>query len=1140
MKYIADLHVHSKFSRATARNLDLENYYVAAQLKGVTLVGTGDFTHPGWFEEISSKLVPAEPGLYRLDQRLERTHDRLVPDSCRAPVRYILTAEISSIYKKRGKTRKNHNLVVVPDLDTAARFSDRLERIGNIHSDGRPILGLDARDLLEILLETSDRGFLIPAHIWTPWFSMFGSKSGFDSLEACFEDLTGYIFAAETGLSSDPPMNWRVSDLDGITLVSNSDAHSPSNLGREANILDTELSFDALRSAIESGRSDRFLGTIEFYPEEGKYHLDGHRNCGVRLWPRQTVSHKGICPVCAKPLTVGVLYRVEELADHETGRKPEKHHAYCSLIPLAEVLADILKVGSKTKKVARAHRKVLETLGPELQVLQEADPAKIEAVGIPLLGEALSRMREGRLNFNPGYDGEYGRIEIFDEVERKRLLGQRELFSTPSTAPHPFRKKTGLPPGGGGSVQKKKRRPAPEKKAANLRRSAEVRLNDEQRRAVVHAGGAMIISAGPGTGKTRTLTQRIARLIRTGRVSAAHVLAVTFTNKAAREMQNRLKSLLGECREMPTVATFHALCYHILNDCDPEKNLSVIDDEDRLELLAESIRLVKKTGQPVSMKSRDLADRIAACKQQILDPDDIIRANTYRSGNGVTSLVYRTYQRLLNLQGLVDYEDLVYKVVRLLERRAEKRRHYRRRFRHIFVDEYQDINEGQYRLVRALAGSGEEERSLCVIGDPDQSIYGFRGSKATYFRQFREEFPDAARMTLTRSYRSTEAILRASHQVIVADATRTATPRVYSGIQGVKTVGILESPGARAEAEAVVGIIEQLIGGTGFHALDTRRVRDANLPRTLSYADFVVLSRTKEQQRLIGKVFFTRGIPHMLSNRRDALKYKGIAELLALLRLLEGCGTYMDVERTLIRLAPGVGPKTLAAFKQWCYQKRLAPLQGLVQSARFPVPGLDSRRQQDLVAFNLRLMQLQDEIRAMAVKDKLLHLLERTGLAPAIRSDKEAGLRLGRILEMAAGHESRCRDFLTTLSLEQDGDIHDARAEKVALMTMHAAKGLEFPVVFVTGCEEGLIPYRHGNAGRDDEAEERRLLYVAMTRAREQLYLSWVRKRRIHGRRGDRTPSPFLIDIEEELKRNESSWLESKKKQMGQIQLKLF
>ena len=324
MKFLADLHIHSHFSRATAKNLNLENIYIAAQLKGITVVGTGDFTHPGWFTELKEKLVPAEEGLFRLKDEIAEKCDKQIPKLCRRAVRFILVSEISNIYKKNQKTRKNHNLVYMPGLEVAEEFNSKLDRIGNIESDGRPILGLDTRDLLEIILETSDRAFLIPAHIWTPWFSLLGSKSGFDSIEECFEDLTAHIFAVETGLSSDPLMNWRVSGLDGLTLVSNSDAHSPLKLGREANIFNTELSYAAIKSAIQTGDSDRFLGTMEFYPEEGKYHLDGHRKCNIRLSPEKTRALEGKCPVCGDPLTLGVLYRVEELADRPEGAKPAR------------------------------------------------------------------------------------------------------------------------------------------------------------------------------------------------------------------------------------------------------------------------------------------------------------------------------------------------------------------------------------------------------------------------------------------------------------------------------------------------------------------------------------------------------------------------------------------------------------------------------------------------------------------------------------------------------------------------------------------------------------------------------------------------------------------------------------------------
>ena len=323
MLYYADLHIHSKYSRATSRDADLEHLALWAKRKGITVVGTGDFTHPAWFEEIRSKLVPAEPGLFRLRPEIEREVERKLPPSCHGPVRFLLEVEISTIYKKGDRTRKVHHLIYASNLDTAGRIRERLGAIGNIASDGRPILGLDSRHLLEITLSSGADAYLIPAHVWTPWFAVLGSKSGFDSVEECYGDLTPYIFAVETGLSSDPPMNWRVSRLDRFTLVSNSDAHSPPMLGREACAFDTELDYFAIRRSLETGEG--YGGTVEFFPEEGKYHLDGHRACGVRLEPAETRRVQGLCPACGKPLTVGVMHRVEELADRsedgERGRK---------------------------------------------------------------------------------------------------------------------------------------------------------------------------------------------------------------------------------------------------------------------------------------------------------------------------------------------------------------------------------------------------------------------------------------------------------------------------------------------------------------------------------------------------------------------------------------------------------------------------------------------------------------------------------------------------------------------------------------------------------------------------------------------------------------------------------------------------
>lgn len=419
MRFLADLHIHSRYSRATSRDCDLPNLAVWAQKKGLGLVGSGDFTHPTWRAEIAEQLVPAEEGLLRLRDDLAREVSRRVPAACQGPVRFCLSVEIATIYKKAGRTRKIHQLVFVPDLHQAERLVSRLESIGNLRSDGRPILGLDSRDLLEIVLETGPGCHLIPAHVWTPWFAVLGSKSGFDRVEDCYADLSPAIFALETGLSSDPAMNWRVSGLDRYRLVSNSDAHSPGRLGREACAFDCALSYPALFAALQTGAG--YLGTVEFFPEEGKYHLDGHRKCGLCLSPDQTRAHGGRCPACGGLVTVGVLHRVEELADRTEAealaRPPASAGPVRSLVPLTEVLGEILGCGSGAKRVQRAYEGLLQRLGPELDLLWERDLEQIRRGSSELVAEALARLRSGRVVRRAGYDGEYGRISLFEEGE---------------------------------------------------------------------------------------------------------------------------------------------------------------------------------------------------------------------------------------------------------------------------------------------------------------------------------------------------------------------------------------------------------------------------------------------------------------------------------------------------------------------------------------------------------------------------------------------------------------------------------------------------------------------------------------------------------------------------------------------------
>ncbi len=410
MKMIADLHIHSRFSMATSKEGTPENLDFWARKKGISLIGTGDFTHPVWREELKERLVSEGNGLYRLRDEYVKEESRKFPGE---GTRFVVSGEISSIYKKNGKTRKVHNVILLPSLEAADAMAQRLEKIGNIHSDGRPILGLDSHDLLEMMLDVCPEGILIPAHIWTPHFSVLGAKSGFDSVEECFEELAPYIHALETGLSSDPAMNWRISKLDRYQLVSNSDAHSPSKLGREANLLDIDCSYEGLYRAIQTGEG--LEGTVEFFPEEGKYHFDGHRKCGVSLSPVEAERLGGICPVCGKKLTMGVDHRVEQLADRAEGFVKKDGKKYESLVPLPEVISACMGYSTASKKVQGCFEQMIQTLGTEFDILRNVPAEDIKTCAGERLAEGIENVRTGKVKRIPGYDGEYGKIQLFAE-----------------------------------------------------------------------------------------------------------------------------------------------------------------------------------------------------------------------------------------------------------------------------------------------------------------------------------------------------------------------------------------------------------------------------------------------------------------------------------------------------------------------------------------------------------------------------------------------------------------------------------------------------------------------------------------------------------------------------------------------------
>ena len=1079
MRFIADLHIHSRFSRATSKDLDPEHLTLWAQKKGITVMGTGDFTHPAWISELKDKLIEAEGGLYQLRPDLQKQVDEAVPLSCLAPTRFLLSGEISCIYKKNGRTRKIHHLILMPDMASVLRFNERLDRIGNITSDGRPILGLDSRDLLEIALEVSEKAFLIPAHIWTPWFSLFGSKSGFDDLEECFQDLTGHIHALETGLSSDPPMNRLLSALDSYVLVSNSDAHSPGKTGREANIFDTGLDYTQMIQAMTTGRG--FMGTIEFFPEEGKYHLDGHRKCQIRFQPTETADHNGLCPQCGKPLTVGVLHRVHELSNRE---HPRLSKNFFSLIPLTEILSELLSVGPATKKVTSFYEKILAELGPELKILLDCPLDEIKASGGPILSEAVHRMRRQQVIREEGYDGQFGIIRLFHDSEKHAIAGQTALFGNVPEKPsrqtkksHPKRK--ALKKQAGGTPQNHH---SPGEPIFDP-------LNQRQRSAVLHQGGNLLIVAGPGTGKTMTLTHRIAHLIRTGIALPGQILALTFTRKAAREMAQRITTLLQDreparpCKDpggtnkisRPTVATFHGFCMETLRrhghttDLPPDFTLCSEWDSANLarEILAEQGIGKRSLGKFL----RQLTTlRIAS----VWGPADGVLDNPLFP-------ICREYLHRVRELGMLDFEDLEVETLRLLRNHPDALTGYCGELKWIFVDEYQDTNRIQVELLKALYSIARG--SICAIGDPDQAIYGFRGADVKNFHRFIEDFPVAEQISLNRNYRSTRSILNGSAALLGK-----ATPLEYEIEEG-GPISLAPCRTAPEEAEMIVEQVERAIGGTSYFSLDSGRVATHEGDRSLGFGDIGVLYRLNSQGDVLEAALNRAGIPFVRSGETPLIARHPVNIL-------------------------------------WRFFQRL----------QYPDNPYYQRQYRDLLSDSET--GKRQSIDSFDGNGTLPDLIDRAvgfhGFAVESEESIEALRRLNRL---ARDFEGDMATFLDSLSLERGIDHGALLGDRVALMTLHAAKGLEWPVVFIVGCEDRLMPC--SLFGSCDEEEERRLFYVGMTRARSRLILSHVKQRVLNGRKLKMGPSSFLDAIPQDLLRplERGAW---KPRERALKQLNLF
>ena len=1061
MRYVADLHVHSRYSRATSREADLAGFHHWARIKGIGVVGTGDFTHPGWFAELEEQLVEKD-GLYALKQAPAGSPlEGAVPAD--NEVRFILTTEISSIYRKHGQVRKVHSLIGVPTLENARRLGTKLAAIGNIASDGRPILGLDPKDLLSMLLETSEEAFLIPAHIWTPWFSLFGSKSGFDRIEDCFEELTPYIFALETGLSSDPLMNWRWSALDRYRLVSNSDAHSPGKLGREANLFDAEPSWDGLVGALRTGKG--FLGTFEFYPEEGKYHLDGHRKCGVCMEPDQTLKAGGICSVCGTPVTIGVLNRVLTLADRAEPAQPRTAENFRYIIPLPELLAEIAGSGSGSKGVSALYARIITAFGSEYNFLLDVPVEDIARSHGELLAEAVRRMREGRIDPRPGYDGEFGVIRVFDDAELTRLRGQDELFQTGHTsAPRKARAALLAQPA-----------PSPQDIVEDA-----MPLDDEQRAVVDSDSARSLVIAGPGTGKTRLLVGWIAHHVRDGSVEPGRVLALTFTNRAAGEMKDRLALLLPGQAEKLTASTFHSFCWSVLKERDPSL-LSVYAPSQRadlLELLLSAGAAGSASGSEAeSAGSRNaLADRMERCWEGMEEPDPELQ------------LVMDRYEEELRRIGGADLSSLVVRLNGALKADADLRAEVCGRFDLIALDEFQDINKPQYDLLLQICPSA---KYLLGIGDPDQAIYGFRGSDRELFFRFADATAARA-FYLTRNYRSAGAIVAAA-DALISPARAPQVPRLMAVRPEGSKIRQLKAADPQEEGRLIAESINDLVGGVDSVSVDAARQREpqnvteyrstrsASTPYrdwgTYGFADIAVLFRTRAVRDALLPALAGAGLPLTSGSGTPLAEEEPFRSLIAALRLVV---TPADPVSMRILRAHAAGSQGAASVEDW----------------------LARRVELERIAGTQGICALMNEARA--------------GLVRFDTSRPEVELGEEVLRDFAAEHGTDLPGFISRVSLCARESERARAAQKVALLTFHAAKGLEFPVVFIAGAEEGVTPLPGRGSPRifsDDLEEERRLFYVALTRARDILFISHCARRRVYGSVQTPSPSRFLSEI---------------------------
>ncbi len=1051
-------------------------------------MSTGDFTHPAWREELRRDLVFDEhTGLYRVRDHVPVEEE--LPGFCRPadtpdPL-FLLEAEISSIYKKDGAVRKVHNLVFMPTLESADALSAKLAAIGNIASDGRPILGLDSEQLLEMVLETDDRGVLIPAHIWTPWFSLFGSKSGFDALEDCFGSLSSHIFALETGLSSDPDMNRLWSALDRYALVSNSDAHSGENLGREANLFSGQPSYDGLfealrRTARGESPSDHascvFHGTVEFFPEEGKYHLDGHRACNVVLEPGESMKLGNICPVCGKPLTVGVLHRVMALADRQSPVRPDNDPGFVSLFPLPEMIGELLGVGPKSRKVQTKQAELVRLFGSELDILHNIPESDLRQHW-DALGEAVARMRRGEVIREGGYDGEYGVVRVFPEEERKAIVSGRyrstglltpQKDTSPSLLDLPAkeRPKTGKAPvrtrslgGKSPSLLEAFAHAAEESSPASVTNHGAQEIpcpcssalesfpySEAQLQAINKGPHPILVLAGPGAGKTRTLVGRIRRLRQDG-VPAEKIVAVTFTRRAAAELGERLALALPGEKNLPVADTLHALALSRWPGAQP----TVLSEE---------------AARNVFAKANEGADRVFLRKAW----DNLSlareRLEPWTCGNATSDLSphlerYRAYKRE---RGLADYTDLLEQWLHRLESGENLPI-----WSHVLVDEIQDCSPLQLALVRALLPAGRTPGDAAGsgffgIGDPDQAIYGFRGATPNIRQALLAFWPDMETVTLSSSHRSAAEILLSASSLLGPEA---ACGRLTPTRSTHASLHLFTAPDGKKEAAWIAEQVANLLGGTS-HTLEDARSRTGTMLETpCSPGEIAILVRMKALIPPLRAALDRRGIPCSVPEAAPFWEDPTLSLLLAM------AGTRFDIPLPFPEAPlPPAMPEYLTTA---LWEKGPSVL------LKETIPPFDTIFRESTAFMNL------------------------------LRAYREHG---------------NWPELLQWVRLRQDLDLVRQQAEQVQIMTLHASKGLEFRAVFLPALEAGLLPLAgmdtllhektdHADAPSRtvDLAEERRLLYVGITRAQDAVFASHAEQRQLYGHTLHLAPSPFLASL---------------------------